>query len=299
MKKTLFIGSTVLDLVVNLDHLPTLKEDINTDKVSVSLGGCAYNASNILHQLNLPYLLISPVGTGFFASCVQKMLLNDNKKPFVRIDEMDNGCCICLVNKEGERSFLSHHGAEYLFKKEWLENINMDEVDYVYVCGLEIEDKNGEEIIEFLKTIEKARIVFAPGSRIMDIQKERMDAILNLHPILHMNEEEIMNYTNQTSINEAMIELYHVTKETIIVTCGERGACYLSEKEKGYVPGVKNQVIDTIGAGDSHIGAVIAGLKRDNSLKDSVEFANKVSSKVVGMAGANIKKEALLTIDCM
>lgn len=293
MKKTLFIGSTVLDVIVNIDHLPSLTEDINTKSISVSLGGCAYNASNILHQLDLPYLLASPVGTGLFASNVEKLLALENKKPFIKLKE-DNGCCICLVNKEGERTFLCQHGVEYTFKKEWLKDIQYEDIDYVYVCGLEIEENTGIEIIKFLESIKGPKIIFAPGSRIMHIQKDKMDKILALSPILHLNCEEALSFTKKTNIEEASKALNEITNNTIILTCGSKGAYYYTKNEKNYVETVKTDIVDTIGAGDSHVGAVIAGLKQGKNIKESIAYANKIASKVVAIKGANIKKDELL-----
>lgn len=151
MKKTLFIGSIVLDMIVKLDHLPKLKEDINAENVQFSIGGCAYNACNIVNQFNLPTISCSPIGSGIFANILNGLLEKENKKPWIKLDGIDNGCCICLVNKDGERTFLSRHGAEYLFNQEWLKDVNDQDLDFIYVCGLEIEDENGEDILDYIK----------------------------------------------------------------------------------------------------------------------------------------------------
>ena len=100
MKKTLFIGSTVLDMVVELPHLPSLKEDINTSAMNAALGGCSYNASSIAHHLSLPYIHCSPCGEGFFADCIKQLLAAQNRRPFVCIPDLDNGCCLCLVDEQ-------------------------------------------------------------------------------------------------------------------------------------------------------------------------------------------------------
>ena len=47
MKKALIIGSTVVDVIVNLvDSLPTTGEDVHVRSQHMSLGGCAYNVSD-------------------------------------------------------------------------------------------------------------------------------------------------------------------------------------------------------------------------------------------------------------
>ncbi|MBQ1312535.1 MAG: carbohydrate kinase, partial [Blautia sp.] len=65
MKKVLVIGSSVCDIVINLmDHLPTTGEDVHAGSQHMSLGGCAYNVSDMLRHFHVPYVLFSPTGTG-------------------------------------------------------------------------------------------------------------------------------------------------------------------------------------------------------------------------------------------
>lgn len=41
-KKILIIGSTCVDIIINVDHLPKTEEDIHPFSQSMALGGCAY-----------------------------------------------------------------------------------------------------------------------------------------------------------------------------------------------------------------------------------------------------------------
>ena len=52
------------------------------------------------------------------------------------------------------------------------------------------------------------------------------------------------------------------------------------------IDGFKVQVKDTIGAGDSHTGGILAGLSCNLNLKDSIYLANKIASIVVSKEGA-------------
>ena len=57
------------------------------------------------------------------------------------------------------------------------------------------------------------------------------------------------------------------------------------------VPPVPTAQADTIGAGDSHIGSVIACLKKGDSLHDAIAKANRVSSAVVATSSAILPDE--------
>lgn len=302
MKTTLFIGSVVLDMIVKLNHLPQLKEDINTESMEISIGGCAYNSCSIVDHYHLPTLLCSPIGTGKFSDLLEGLLKKENKKPFVKLKGIDNGCCLCLVNHEGERTFLCQHGAEYLFKKNWLKEIKPENLDFIYVCGLEIEDENGIEIIEYLEE-SNAKIFFAPSSRIMHLQKDRMERILALKPILHLNEEEALAYTGSKKIEQAGRILLNKTNALVIITCGEKGSYFINQEKEGFVEGVETQVKDTIGAGDSHAGACIAGLKQNKNIEIILRDANYIASKVVSVSGSSLNyrefKEVMHQIEIM
>lgn len=287
MKSVLFIGSVVLDMVVQLDHLPKLKEDINTEGMKLSVGGCSRNACQIVKHFGLPTISCSPIGTGPFASLLQNML---DEEPIVKLDNQDNGCCICLVNKDGERTFLSEHGAEYLFDEKWLQGIDSNDLDYIYVCGLEIEDKNGEQILDYLENM-NVKVFFAPGSRIMHIQPERMKRILNLKPIIHLNEDEALQFTKCETVKNAATEIHRITNELVIITCGERGVYYKNSSNEKLIPGFKSVVVDTIGAGDSHAGACIAGLMQNKPIDEVLKIANKIACKVISVEGAGLTKE--------
>lgn len=290
MNKTLFIGSVVLDMIVHVDHLPKLKEDINTTNIKFSIGGCGYNASSIVRHFHLPAVCTSPIGTGRFADILNDLLTDRNYQSLIKIDDEDNGCCICLVNASGERTFLCQHGAEYQFKKSWLKDVCRDDLDYIYVSGLELEEKDGDEILDYLEEMH-VPVFFAPGARIMHISEERMKRMLALHPIIHLNEDEITAYTGCETISHAAQRLHDKSKELVIVTCGERGAYYTDGNIGKLIAGYKNKVADTIGAGDSHAGACIAGLKMKMGIEDIIKMANKISSKVVGIEGSELSEE--------
>jgi len=59
------------------------------------------------------------------------------------------------------------------------------------------------------------------------------------------------------------------------------------------VPGVATRVVDTIGAGDSHIGALMVGLHRGEGPEEALARANRVAATVVATAGAHVDPELI------
>ena len=74
MKKVLVIGSAVVDVVIHLPHLPEKSEDVHVTSQKMSLGGCAYNASDTIRHFKVPYIPFFPVGTGAYGDFVRNAL---------------------------------------------------------------------------------------------------------------------------------------------------------------------------------------------------------------------------------
>lgn len=291
MNKVLIIGSTVVDIIINVDYLPSTKQDVHVINQKISLGGCAYNVSDTVRHFNVPYILFSPIGTGIYGDYVRNEFKKRGIQTPIATTEMENGCCYCFVETSGERTFISNHGAEYLIYEKWLEEIDTSEIGCIYICGLEIEEKTGTDIVNFLEANKNIPIFFAPGPRISKISHELMDRIFRLSPILHLNDDEALEYTGTDNLNEAAKKLNLLTDNSVIITSGANGAYYNDNNFLTHVEAYKTKQIDTIGAGDSHIGTVISCMSKGKSVGESIKIANKISSAVVGTKGALLSDE--------
>lgn len=291
MKKVLVIGSAVVDVIITLDHLPTRSEDVHVKTQTMSLGGCAYNTSDIIRHFQVPYIPFFPVGKGAYGEFVKARLAERGITSPIPTPDSENGCCYCYVEDDGERTFLCYHGAEYRFQPEWFESLNANEIDSVYICGLEIEETTGPVIVDYLEKHPEFRVFFAPGPRLDKIDPDLMKRIYALHPILHLNDTEALSFTGASVLSEAARMLNQFTGNAVIITLGKDG-CYLYENgTEAVFPAVPAVQIDTIGAGDSHIGAIIANVQMGKTLSESITIANRVSSKVVETKGALLSSE--------
>lgn len=291
MKKILVIGSTVTDVIINLDHLPKTEEDVNASSQKLSLGGCAYNVADMLRHFDVPYSLFSPIGTGLYGDFIKNTLQAKGVSSIVPPVQEENGCCYCFVEADGKRTFTSVRGAEYQFKAEWFNALDADEYDMVYVCGLELEEERGQVIVDFLAQHPHLQVFFAPGPRLMTIKADRMQALFDLHPILHLNKEEAFAYTNTETVNNALVALNKLTKNLVIITDAANGAYLYKDDMVIEVPAFAAKQIDTIGAGDAHIGTIMAVLKKGLSMEQAVVTANHVSACVVEHEGSLLSDE--------
>lgn len=294
MKKILVIGSTVVDVIIRLPHLPRTAEDVNVRDQRMAMGGCAYNAWSMLRHFGVPAVLFSPVGTGVYGDFVRTHLAAQGVVPAISVVDRENGCCYCFVEDGGERTFISYHGAEYAFRREWFDALDPSEMGGAYLCGLEVEEPTGGVILDFLEAHPEIRVYFAPGPRIVNLQRDRLERLYDLHPVLHLNREEAMAGARELGgekpdgVKEAAARLRRRTGGAVIVTLGDRGCWYDTGSASGLVPGVAARVEDTIGAGDSHIGTVMAQLALGAPMEQALAAANRIAAAVVGVSGARL-----------
>lgn len=296
MKQTLVIGSTAVDVLLSVNRLPRRSHDVNIKKQTLSVGGCAYNTSEMLRLFNIPYTLCSPVGGGVYGNYIKRHFEKRGMQIFAYTPEIDNGCCYCIVENDGERTFLAHHGAEYLFHKSWMDKIDISTVDSVYISGLELEEETGVEIVEFLEEHPGLTIYFACGPRIENIKPELVNRIFALHPILHLNEIEALEYTQSSTYEQAAVRLNARTDNDVIVTLSKDGAHCFASGRGHLLPGYPIKPINSVGSGDSHIGTIIASVKLGYSLPDAITRANKVASKVTGVESSTLNDDIFKTI---
>ena len=325
--KTLVLGAAIVDIIMKIPKLPKSGEDVLCTERKVTVGGCAYNVANILRGFNVDHDLFVPIGSGMYADIIRKTLSEDGYDVLISDSEMDNGYCLCLVEDDGERTFITVKGIEGLHKKEWFNSLNMSEYENIYVAGYQVCEDKDDIIANWLIEQKDKNIFFAPGPVINDIDKNTMKKIFSTNPILHLNEKEALDFTKKDNVEESILSLYELTKNIVFVTVGERGTVFYDGKEIVYIKGETVNVVDTIGAGDSHIGAIISayslGVYKEVYLVDSsnlnskdsrdifldgsqaeclennvgynfvsvCKLANKIAAEVVQIQGAKLSKE--------
>lgn len=290
------IGSCVCDVLIEVPHVPISKEDVNGKHQSLSLGGCACNVANIVSLFDIPYVLFSPIGTGIYGDFVRDQLAKNSMNSLLNQVDGENGCCYCLIEESGERTFISYHGTEYRFQPDWFHQLETYPINTIYVCGLELEEDTGKHILSYLQKHKDCTIYFAPGPRICAIEEYKMKAMLELGVILHINEQEALQYTKQTSIEQASRILFNLTQSPVLITLGEKGSyCYDGKHDIRQDSTILTPV-DTIGAGDAHVGAILATRSQHKSWEESLAIANSVASAVISSKGSLLSKEAFLIL---
>ena len=287
--KTLVIGAAIIDIIMKIKRLPKSGEDILCSETVSTVGGCAYNVAGTLRGFGVDHDLFVPVGRGMYGDMIAGDLEKLGYQILIREEESDNGYCLCLVEEDGERTFITVKGAEGRFRPSWFEQLSQDAYDSIYVAGYQVCGASGRVISDWMAgakdRMKEKRVFFAPGPVITDIDQAVMERILSVGPILHLNEKEAFDYAKQPSVEGCLRYLHGLNHNLVVVTMGASGTMYYDGSVMRQVPAYKTQVKDTIGAGDSHVAAMIAGYSKGLDTEQCVRLANRVASAIVSIQG--------------
>ncbi|MGL4337546.1 MAG: PfkB family carbohydrate kinase [Turicibacter sp.] len=289
--KTLVLGNAIVDVILNIACLPKTGDDMICDKQLVTIGGCAYNVATVLKHFGVDHQLVVPVGAGTYANLIREELTSHGYELVIEETECDNGYCLCLVEQDGERSFITVPGIEANYQEKWLKNLKMDEIETIYVSGYELDGDNGYVISEWLQHFGEKTIYLAPGPRINEIDQKVMSNLFKLNPILHVNEHEGISFTGGSDALDAAKTLYQMTQNPVYITLGPKGVLVVNAQGHHVVDGVPTTVVNTIGAGDCHVGSLIAFKKLGYSELRCCELANQVAAKVVSFEGSKLEAD--------
>lgn len=283
--KSLILGAAFVDVIMDIAQMPESGGDATAKFKSNNVGGCAFNVYGaISHYLGKDSTdLLVPVGGGQYAEIVRQTLKEKGIPVILQENSFDNGWDLGLVEPSGERTFITVPGIEQHWDESWFKKINLSDYDYFYISGYEMENPEAARVILKWLSGRKpgARILFDASPRISHIESAVLTELLKTDTIINANEDEIGYLSKERTLAEQAADIYRKTKTSVIVTLGARGT-YLYDAGGGRViPAEKVRIVNTIGAGDTHCGGVLAGLQEGMAIDEAVKLGNRLSAEVI------------------
>lgn len=297
------IGAVMVDSVCHVPALPDRGEGVVVAHREMRLGGCAFNSANMARQLGGDCFLMAPVGKGPFADFAQSQL-DARRIQALRVEtDLDCGMCFCMVEPNGERTMVTTPGIERRFQESWFRSIDASQFGVALAAGYEIEGEGGDAIVAFLEKNPQIRFYYAPGPRVLGVSGEKMERILAMKPLWHLNDLEAVQYASERlgtvlcgdrieqslQAGCAIAKAYEVQ---VVVTLGPDGSAVIFPDETMIrVPVDSVDPVDTVGAGDAHLGALAAARSAGLDWEAALRCANNAAASVCMVAGASLTDE--------
>ena len=267
--------------------------------------GGGLNALVAARRMGAEAISLSPIGEGPNASLIEQALAREGiVDAGPRVEGVDNGFCVALIDRRAERTFISTKGAETMAPASaWADFARtMTPHDVLYVDGYLMDHPLNREAAEAaLRALPKGVRVVLDVSPVIGIP----DGLPTDGVIVSMNHreaQEIAHQRGEASVRDqcrepreaarAMASLLH---RPVLVRAGAQGAyiCMPAQPAVNTTDGVtaiptpRVEAIDTNGAGDAHSGVLSASLAQGIPLERALLLANcsgALSTTVVGPA---------------
>ncbi|MEI6233821.1 MAG: carbohydrate kinase family protein [Planctomycetota bacterium] len=291
----LCIGNIVVDVVgINVDRIPEEGALALFDRVETHLGGCANNMAIALATLGISVGLSAKVGRDGFGDYCAKTLIESgvDTRGLVRSKDDSTSFSFVMIPRNGNRRILHALAANASFGAHDIDTSLFTGVKWVSFNGLAlVPHLSGDELATLMKTARAAgaKIVGDTGinDRFTSGDWEQMLAPCFEHfDILFPSEIEAVGITGHTEPRKMCESLCARGVKIAGVKLGERGCAILSDDGYFEIPAYNVTCVDTLGAGDSFMAGIIAGMLRGLKPSHAAQLGNAVSAHCVQAVGA-------------
>ncbi len=288
MKKVLFIGEINVDIMMGgLESFPVLDREISCSSFELTIGSSTAICSCAYASLGGDASFLGLAGSDeygdFMVSGMKKFGINTSL--IRRTDKVKTGVTVNLIY-EGTRTQVTYPGTIAEFGTAYIDLSMIEGFDHIHLAGLYLQDNflpGVEDVLKYAKnhgigTSLDPQWDESEGWKFMDKWMPRLD-------YLFVNEDEALSITGAGNPSQACEELVAVTA-CPVVKIGAAGALLWSGNRVLKVPGLKADVVDTTGAGDSFdAGFIYATLENGLSREDAALFANASGARSCEFVG--------------
>lgn len=284
----LVIGSINMDVSFSVQNIPRPGETIMATGVKRSPGGKGANQAYAAAKLGASVTMLGCVGQDESGDALLASLRDGGVDTdyIRRAEDIPTSNAFICVSASGENSIVVDSSANALVSKEYLlEHEVLFEMAEYCVLQMEIPPETVAKAIELCKK-HGVKIVLNP-SPLTAFDPDFLQGVEYLIP----NETEAASLigtdfekTSETDWRDFMRD--HSIKN-MVITLGKQGCRYYDgvNDSKPY-PSQKRAVIDTTGAGDTFLGAIVAALSQGSAISNAIIYANTASGIEVTRRGA-------------
>ena len=235
-------------------------------------GGAPANVAVGLAKLNVETGFIGKVGADAFGDFLRETLQHHNVDTTSLLADPAARTTLAFVatRSDGMKdiTFYRHPGADI--------RLSPDEIDAAYLTDAELfhygsvslsHSPSREATLHAIRTAKAggARLSYDPNLRLMlwddaDTAKHWIWEAMPYADIVKISEEEWEFVTGDPALASGTARILDLGAKLLVVTLGDRGCYYTNGHAEGYVDGFAAAVVDTLGAGDAFVSAMLSKL---------------------------------------
>ena len=309
--KVLGIGNAIVDVICKVEDKfitqnnltkstmklvdeTEFKKLLSTLKIEETVsGGSVANSIVGLSQLGNDVGFIGKVCDDDLGNKYEDGLKKENVHFFYskKKEKIPTGTCLILITPDSERTMVTFLGTAGKINENDIDTSAVKNSNILFLEGYLWDE--GEPKKAFEKAINNSNRVAMSLSDLFCVERHKphfLEIVKNKLDITFANEQEIMSLIDAKKFDDVINFAKEINK-LIVITRGEKGAIAISKNEIQECSAKKNlRIIDLTGAGDLFAGGFLHGIINKKSLKESLETGTEMSSKVIQIIGARLKK---------
>lgn len=295
----IILGSVNVDNFIYVDAFPEPGETILATGGNIGLGGKGANQAVAASMLGTKVTFIGQVGQDAAAEFVRRQFedFGVGGKDLLVSEDAPTGSAYITVNKRGENTICVVSGANAHISHEDVD-VAVEQVFGTDAGTRVVSLAQGETRVELTEFF--AAKCAAKGVRfVLNLAPfvSLNDATLGLADPLIVNEGEALRVLQSIHGTHDELEgvdsavaaarlLGETVSRSVVITLGSDGAVVAEGGESWHQPSpMPRRVIDTTGAGDAFVGAVVAVLARGETLREAVRWGVAAGSTAVERRG--------------
>lgn len=302
--KILCIGEALIDMICT-DTGSTLVQGRHFLKKP---GGAPTNVAAAVAALGGEALLAAKVGNDPFGDYLVEVMngFNVDTRYVLKDEERFTTFAFVSLKADGERDFVFNRGADGQLSADDVKDIALDDCAVVHFGSATafLPGPLQEAYCQVLQAARRANVFisFDPNYRpLLFAGKperfiEQSRTFLQQCHFFKVSLEEALLLTGRHSLHDAVADLRQRTAATFCVTLGKDGALLVHAGEREVVPAPSVNAIDSTGAGDAFVGALLYQVraaspdeirtKPFNEWRAMVANANKAGARTCAYTGA-------------
>jgi fructokinase len=290
-----------------IDMLPRVTSEGEACYMPVA-GGAVFNTAIALGRLGAPSGFFSGISSDFFGDILVRYL-EDSKvdaKYVVRSDHPETLAFVRLVNGHAQYAFYDEGTSGRLLAQADIPTLDASVSALQFGAISLIPEPCGATYEEMMRREQHNRVIsFDPNIRTSFIKdkaahRARMERMLAMSDIVKLSDEDLAFFDAAGDFEGFAARLLSGKAKLVAMTRGADGAVGICRGGKVEVPGIKVDVVDTVGAGDTVNAGILAWLHKANKLNDAslnqlkpadvegaLQLAVRAAAVTVSRAGAN------------
>ncbi len=267
------VGEALVDLVA-----PDAHHLADATTFHRTAGGAPANVAVAGARLGARTGLISAVGRDPFGAYLRRLLKQEGvDTSAVAVVEQRTTLAFVARNAGGIPDFVFYRGSDVMLRPDLVSEELIQRSTFLHASSMALMSEPSRaatlaavEIAARRKVLVSIDPNLRPSSwPSLDEARRALAPLLRAADVLKVNDEEARLLANTHDLDEAMTMLAGKDR-LLVVTLGSEGCSWRRGAESGHAPAPRVQAIETTGAGDAFVGALLAELSGPATVRGSI-----------------------------